>query len=219
MPIAHIRRGVAIAVSCAAVWLSERSPALGAEDVGVRPTVSPRNMSTVKTDQSAGVLVIRCWDEHQNYLGGTMIGRGLASRGRRRCAVALAATLVVTGSVVGVTVAAASPASSGPSASGPVTSSVGPKSAAPMNINPGKTPVLTPPSPGAVVHGPALSIAERKAAAQRELAKDPNGTTICFLADGSVAGTVKVDKVHPTEPLSPVESAGICARGWTGSTP
>jgi hypothetical protein len=87
-----------------------------------------------------------------------------------------------------------------------------------MNINPDKTPNLNPPPPGAVVHGPALSNAEQRALAEREVARDPNGTVACFFADGSVAGVVKVDRVHPNDPIT-TEAASLCTHGWPGSTP
>ena len=146
-----------------------------------------------------------------------MIIRGSALLGKRRAAVALGAAIVVAGSVVGVAVAAASP-SSQPSASGVVvTTPHGPKSAQPMNINPDKSPVLTPPAPAAVERGPVLSIADQEAAAEREVAKNPGSALVCFLPDGSVAGVAVVDKVHPTDPIS--DSVGICARGWKGSRP
>ena len=144
--------------------------------------------------------------------------RSPASLGKRRAAVVLGATLVVAGSILGVTVAAASPASH-PSESGPVTTPNGPKSAAPMNINPDKTPNLNPPPPGAVVHGPALSIAEQRALAQGEVAKDPKGTVDCFFVDGSVAGVLLLDRVHPDDPITDVEASWDCTQSWTGSTP
>jgi hypothetical protein len=147
-----------------------------------------------------------------------MMERGPTPFGKRRAVVALGATLLVAGSVLGMTVAAASPAAH-PSQAGPVTTPTGPKSAAPMNINPDKTPNLNPPPPGAVVHGPALSIAEQRALAEGEVAKDPKGTVACFFADGSVAGVVKLDRVHPDDPITNVEASQICTRGWTGSTP
>jgi hypothetical protein len=86
-----------------------------------------------------------------------------------------------------------------------------------MNINPDKTPVLTPPPPGAVVHGPALSIAEQRASAEQQVAKDPNSTPACYFADGSVAGLIIFVKVHPNDPIT--NPAADCTRGWIGSTP
>jgi len=93
----------------------------------------------------------------------------------------------------------------------------GPKAGSPMNINPNKTPVLTPPAPHV---GPARlrpSIAKQLAQAQAMVAKDPGPTLICLMPDGSVAGVILLDKVHPTDPISNPD--GLCTLSRPGSKP
>lgn len=122
----------------------------------------------------------------------------------------------VAGSVAAVTVsllvvaAAASPGTGSPAA--------GSKAGAPANINPEKTPVYDPPQLPAQ---PADPLEDQIAAAQElvEQATTDLGLIVCLTPQGTLAGTLSVDKVDPTVPFTLAEKQATCTRLYPGSRP
>lgn len=122
----------------------------------------------------------------------------------------------VAGSVAAVTVsllvvaAAASPGTGSPAA--------GSKADAPANINPEKTPVYDPPQ---VPAEPADPLEDQIAAAQEhvERAITDLGLIVCLTPQGTLAGTLSVDKVDPTVPFTLPEKQATCTRLYPGSHP
>ncbi len=122
-------------------------------------------------------------------------------------------TPVVAGaSASSTTVAGASPI---PTVPGDPGSNV-PKSQVPANINPEKTPILSPPS---TASEPTTTEPpnERLARARAWQAQDPNSRVICLRADGTVSNMVELDRVDPSVPLTKEAVAALCARPIPGA--
>ena len=129
---------------------------------------------------------------------------------RRRLALLVGATAVILGSV---SVTAAYAATGGGSGPAPVV----PKSQRPANINPDKSPVLSPPPAAGADLAAPLSRQGQLVAAQKVAAQNPGAAVICYASDGSVAGGAVLDKVNASDPIT--DAAGICSRGWARSRP
>jgi Flp pilus assembly protein CpaB len=93
-----------------------------------------------------------------------------------------------------------------------------PKSEAPANINPDKHPVLDP-AQVTSDPAPALTATEQREEAQAWAAQDPNSRVVCIASNGAVAGTIVLDTIDPSKPLSQAGAAGMCADGFPGSRP
>lgn len=109
-----------------------------------------------------------------------------------------------------VVAAAASPGEGSPAADS--------KADAPANINPEKAPVYDPPE---VTAEPADPLEEQIAAAQAlvEQAVTDLGLIVCLTPQGTLAGTLSVDKVDPTVPYTLAERQATCTRLFPGSHP
>jgi hypothetical protein len=92
------------------------------------------------------------------------------------------------------------------------------KSESPANINPEKHPVL---DPAKITPEPAepTTPAQQRAQAASWKAQDPDSRVVCLRPDGSVAGSVSLDRVDPSAHLTPAEAASVCDDGFPGSRP
>ena len=94
----------------------------------------------------------------------------------------------------------------------------GSKANSPVNINPEKTPVDDLPQ---VPAAPADPLEERIAAAQEAVKRAVTdfGLIACVRPDGTLAGTLQVDKVDPTVPFTLAGKKATCAHLFPGSHP
>jgi hypothetical protein len=92
------------------------------------------------------------------------------------------------------------------------------KSKAPANINPDKQPV---PDLGRIKPDPAppLTARQQQEQARSWAAKEPNARIVCTAPDGTVAGTVILDKVDPRQATTRAQAAEVCSNGFPGSRP
>lgn len=92
-----------------------------------------------------------------------------------------------------------------------------PKSEAPMNVNPDKTPIMEMPPPEPESPAP-LSKQRELAEHAREHAKSDPGYVPCFTKDGLLTGDISFDLVDPTAPgLSKADKQRACDRAFPGS--
>ncbi|MFB6618868.1 hypothetical protein ACFCV9_32390 [Streptomyces sp. NPDC056367] len=139
----------------------------------------------------------------------------------KRISIAAGALALAGVSLAGVaSLASASPTAGQGAVAGkpaPVWPEYLPKSQQPMNINPEKTPDLTPPKGGERRAAAARpSEAQKLADAQAFAAKHPNEAVVCFKDDGTVAGVAVADRVNKDQPISEAEKASICTVGKAG---
>lgn len=129
---------------------------------------------------------------------------------RRRLVLGVGAALLVGAAMTGAaTLASAS--SDGSSKAEPTWPESQPKSRQPMNINPDKTPELTPPKGGVHKEAP-LSEAQKLAEANALAARHPGEAVVCFNPDGTVAGVAMADLVDPGKGLTEAAKKSLCDR-------
>src|SRR5436190_21486511 len=89
------------------------------------------------------------------------------------------------------------------------------KSTAPANINPAKQPVLDRSRIKPDQAAP-LTPKQQQEQARSWAAQEPNSRIVCTASDGTVAGTVILDKVNPHQATTKAEAAEICSNGFRG---